>query len=169
MQLCNRIYYSKVCWRLNMFWAAHRSSSGALNFICSLWFTCPCGDWPLPRLRGIWINHPFPTQPWQWPVVKWAYKPEAGNKVQSSWWWAVCRSKHVEPLINFEIINSSTKLHLVGISTELGWEAWCSFLKWWYWVHSEPLVAADVWGVAKKWIYIMWALLLTVVWPGRHD
>jgi len=30
----------------------------------------------------------------------------------------VCRSKNVEPSINFEIINSITKLHLVGISTE---------------------------------------------------
>ena len=38
MQLCNRIYYSKVYWRLNMFRAAHRSLSGALNCICSLWF-----------------------------------------------------------------------------------------------------------------------------------
>jgi len=27
-------------------------------------------------------------------------------------------SKHVEPSINFGIINSVTKLHLVGISTE---------------------------------------------------
>jgi hypothetical protein len=30
----------------------------------------------------------------------------------------VCRSKHVEPSINFGIINSITKLHLIGISTE---------------------------------------------------
>jgi hypothetical protein len=30
----------------------------------------------------------------------------------------VCRLKHVEPLINFGVINSVTKLHLVGISTE---------------------------------------------------
>jgi hypothetical protein len=30
----------------------------------------------------------------------------------------VCRSKHVEPSVNFGIINSITKLHLVGISTE---------------------------------------------------
>jgi hypothetical protein len=30
-QLCNRIYYSKVYWRLNMFQEVHRSSSGALN------------------------------------------------------------------------------------------------------------------------------------------
>jgi hypothetical protein len=29
----------------------------------------------------------------------------------------MCRSKHVEPLKNFEIINSITKLHVVGIST----------------------------------------------------
>jgi hypothetical protein len=44
MQLCNRIYYSKVYWRLNMFRAAHRLSSGALHCICSLWFIYPCGD-----------------------------------------------------------------------------------------------------------------------------
>jgi hypothetical protein len=31
MQPCNRIYYSTVHWRLNMFRAAHRSSSGALT------------------------------------------------------------------------------------------------------------------------------------------
>jgi hypothetical protein len=31
----------------------------------------------------------------------------------------VCRSKHVEPLTNFGIINSIAKLNLVGISTEL--------------------------------------------------
>ena len=30
----------------------------------------------------------------------------------------VCRSKHVEPAINFGIINSITKLHLVGISID---------------------------------------------------
>ena len=33
-----------------MFRAGHRSSSGALNCICSLWFIYPCGDWPLPRI-----------------------------------------------------------------------------------------------------------------------
>ena len=56
IQLCNRIYYSKVYWRLNMFRAAHRSSPGALNCICSLWFIYPCGDRPLPRLIGKWIH-----------------------------------------------------------------------------------------------------------------
>ena len=30
----------------------------------------------------------------------------------------MCRSKHVEPSVNFGIINSITKLHLVGISAE---------------------------------------------------
>jgi len=30
----------------------------------------------------------------------------------------VCRSKHVDPSKNFGIINSITKLHLVGISAE---------------------------------------------------
>jgi len=52
MQLCNRIYYCKVYWRVNMFRAAHRSSS-----------------------------LPFPTQPWQRPVTTWAYKPEAASTV----------------------------------------------------------------------------------------
>jgi hypothetical protein len=56
MQLCNRIYYCTVYWR-HVFREAHRSSSGALNCVCSLWFIYPCGDRPLPRLSGKWISH----------------------------------------------------------------------------------------------------------------
>jgi len=59
MQLCNRIYYSKVYWRLNMFRAAHRSSSGALNCTCSLWFIYPCGDRPLPSLGNGRSSHEY--------------------------------------------------------------------------------------------------------------
>jgi len=110
MQPCNRIYYFKIYWRLNMFWAAYRSSSGAPNRICSLWFIYPCGDWP--------------TQPGQRPVTTWIFKQEAANTVWSSWWWAVRRSKHVEPSINFGIINSITRLHLVGYSTDWHWLSW---------------------------------------------
>jgi len=47
-------------------------------------------------------------QPWQRPVTTWAYKPEAANTVYSSWWWAVCRSKHVELLKKYGVINSIT-------------------------------------------------------------
>jgi len=36
-----------------MFQAAYRSSSGALNCICSLWFIYTCGDRPLSRLSGV--------------------------------------------------------------------------------------------------------------------
>jgi hypothetical protein len=50
IELCNRIYYSTVYWSLNMFRVAHRSSSIALNCICSLRFICPYGDRPLPRI-----------------------------------------------------------------------------------------------------------------------
>ena len=32
----------------------------------------------------------------------------------SSWWWEVCRSKHVEQLRNIGIINSTTRSHLFG-------------------------------------------------------
>jgi len=53
MQLCNRIYYSKVNWRLKKFRATYRSSSGALNCTCSLWFLYTCGDRLLSRLSGI--------------------------------------------------------------------------------------------------------------------
>jgi len=41
MQPSNRIYYSKIYWRFNMFRAAYHSSSGAPNCICSLWFGAP--------------------------------------------------------------------------------------------------------------------------------
>jgi hypothetical protein len=34
--------------------------------------------------------------------------------VLSSWWWAVCRSKHVEQLRNIEIINYITRSHFLG-------------------------------------------------------
>jgi hypothetical protein len=52
MQPCNRIYYSKIYWRLNMLQAAYRSSSRAPNCISSLWFIYPCGYRPLSRLGG---------------------------------------------------------------------------------------------------------------------
>jgi hypothetical protein len=52
MQPCNRIYYSKIYRRLNVFRAAYRSSSGASNCICSFWFIYPCGDRSLSRLGG---------------------------------------------------------------------------------------------------------------------
>jgi hypothetical protein len=94
MQTCNRIYYSKTYWRLSMF----RAASVAPNCICRLWFI-----------------YSVPTQPGQRPVTTWAvYKPEAANTVWSSWWWAVCRSKHAEPSVSFGIINSIIRLHLVG-------------------------------------------------------
>jgi hypothetical protein len=109
MQPCNRIYYSKIYWRLNMFWAAYRLSPEAPNCICSVWFIYPCGDRPWSRLGGNSFH-----QPGQQLVTTWVYKPDAANTVWSSWWWAVCRSKHVEPSLNFGIINSVMGLHLVG-------------------------------------------------------
>jgi len=57
MQPCTRIYYSKGCRRLNMFRAAYRSSSGAPNCICSIWFIYTCGGRPLFRLSGKWIRY----------------------------------------------------------------------------------------------------------------
>jgi len=132
MQTCNRIYYSKIYWRLNMFRAAHRSSSGAPNCICSFWFIyCNKIKDFVYIIRStyyniniiFYIHSPY----YNINIIIWTvyniyeifyliavYKPEAANTVWTSWWWAVCRSEHVEPSINFGIINSITRLHLVG-------------------------------------------------------
>ena len=90
-----------------MFRTAHRSSSGALNCICSLWFIYPCGNRSLSKPVVV------KAEPWQRPVTTWVHKPEAANTVCSSWWWAVSRSKHVGPSINFRIINSVTSCILL--------------------------------------------------------
>jgi len=51
-----------------MFRATHRSLSGALNCICSLWFIYTCSDRLIVKL-------------WQRPVTTWVYKSEAANTV----------------------------------------------------------------------------------------
>jgi hypothetical protein len=55
-----------------------------------------------------------PTKPGQRPFTTFVCKPEFANTVWSSWWCAACRSEHVEPSVNFWIVNSITRLHLVG-------------------------------------------------------
>ena len=65
---------------------------------------------PLVYISMWW---PAVVQPGQRPVTTWVYKPQTTNTVWNSWWWAVCRSKHVKPSINFGIINSITRLYLV--------------------------------------------------------
>jgi len=106
MQFCNRIYYFKVYWTCFERHTAHHQELKTVFAACSLYVHVVTG-----RYQS-WVGKFF------FPVTTWAYKPEAANTVWSSWWWAVCHSKHVEPSINFGIINSITKLHLVGISTE---------------------------------------------------
>jgi hypothetical protein len=85
IQLCNRIYYSKFYWRLNMFRAAHRSSSG----------------WILDNSRSPHghINQRLQIQ----------FRTPDDER---------CAARNMLKLQkNFGIINSITKLHLVGIST----------------------------------------------------
>ena len=61
------------------------------------------------------------------------------------------RSKHVEPLKNFGIINSITKLHLVGISTESSMLHGSMSIKregtvlQWAFKFNIALAAAEVW------------------------
>jgi hypothetical protein len=76
----------------------HRSSSGAQNCNCSLSF----------YIR-LWLPAANSCQQPQTYV-----KPEAEITVLSSWWWAMCHSKHVEQLRSTGIINCTTRSHLVG-------------------------------------------------------
>ena len=50
MQPYNRIYYSKIYWRHNMFRVTYLSSAGAPNCICSLWFIYREGKYSLELL-----------------------------------------------------------------------------------------------------------------------
>ena len=85
LQTCNQIYYSKIYWRLNMFRAAYRSYQELQTVLAASGLYIHVVTGCCPRWMG---SHPA--------------------------WWAVCRSKHVELSINFGIINSITRLHLVG-------------------------------------------------------
>ena len=72
-----------------MFRVAHRSSSGALTVFAA---------------SGLHTH-----------VVTGRSQVWVGTQcVCCGWWWAVCRSKHVELLMNGGIINSITRLHLDG-------------------------------------------------------
>jgi hypothetical protein len=57
MQLCNRIYYSKVYWRLNMFRTAHRSSSGALTVFAAFGLFTHMVAGRRQGWAGKWISH----------------------------------------------------------------------------------------------------------------
>jgi len=87
--------------KLKMFRVTHRPSSGAQNCTSSLWF------WIRERLLDVVVagrrqlsltaasNHNV-QQPFTYA------KPEAASAVLSSWWWGLCRPKHVELYINIE-------------------------------------------------------------------
>jgi hypothetical protein len=90
MQPCIRIYYSTVRWRLNMFRAAHRSSSGAVTLFSAsdlhthvvtgrsqVWVGKPCRSKHVERWTGV------PTQTWLRPVITCVCKPEAANRVRA--------------------------------------------------------------------------------------
>jgi len=92
-----------------MFRATHRPSSGARNCNSSLWFYIrlwlPVAAMARPSQRLATINV-CKTRGWNYNFL-------------SSWWWAVCRPKHVEQLRNIGIINSTTQSHLIGFFYEI--------------------------------------------------
>ena len=73
MQPCNRIYYSNVHWRLNMFRAAYRSSSGALTVFSASGLHTHV----LTGRIKVWV----PTQTWLRPVTTFVCKSEAASTV----------------------------------------------------------------------------------------
>ena len=74
-QPCNRIYYSTVRWRLNMFRAAYRSSSGALTVFAASGLHTHV----VTGRSQVWVG----TQTWLRPVTTCVRKPEAANTVRA--------------------------------------------------------------------------------------
>jgi hypothetical protein len=85
MQPCNRIYYSTVHWRLNMFQAAYRSSSGAVTVFAAFGLQSHV----VTGRSQVWVgtgsasSHPAPTQTWLQPVTTCVCKPKATNTVRA--------------------------------------------------------------------------------------
>jgi len=103
MQPCNRIYYSTVHWQLNMFRAAYRSSSGAL----SVFAASGLHKHVVTGRSQVWVE--TPTQTWLRPVTTCACKPKIANTVR-----APDDERFAAGNMNGGIINSVTRLHLVG-------------------------------------------------------
>jgi hypothetical protein len=77
MQPCNRIYYSTVHWRLNMFREAYRSSSGALTIFAA----SSLHKHEVTGRSQVWVG--VPTQNWLRPVTTYVCKPEAANTARA--------------------------------------------------------------------------------------
>ena len=92
MQLYNRIYHSTVYWRLNMFRAAHLSSSGAPT----LFTTSDLHTHVVTGRSQVWVGTAVPTQTWLLPVTTCLCKPEVANTVgapDDELWPAVVKSE----------------------------------------------------------------------------
>jgi len=79
MQLCNRIYYSKVFLK-----AQHVLSDTPLIIRSCKLYMQPLVYMPIwwPAVaKAEWEMDPFPTHPWQRPITIWAYKSEAAYTV----------------------------------------------------------------------------------------
>jgi hypothetical protein len=74
----------------NMFRATHRPSSEPKTALAASGFSYVEGCWTL--LDNVYQLHVQQPSTYE--------KPEAASAVLGSWWWAVCRPKHVELHIN---------------------------------------------------------------------
>jgi len=119
MQQCIKIYFiciwSSTCFGRHT--AHHKEPKTALAASGFAWvegcWTCSC--WTLTEYEKAQCTFSYST--WQ------HAKPEAVSAVLGSWWWVVCRPKHVELHINMNDIND-TLLHLVGFSMWI--ILWCT-------------------------------------------
>ena len=102
MQQCIRIYYFIFKWSSKCFWrhTAHyqepKTAQAASGFACVEGFwTWRCWtllEYTLPdSVQQLHVQQPSTHA-----------KPEAACAVLCSWWWAVCRPKHVELHINMK-------------------------------------------------------------------
>ena len=108
-----------------MFRAAYRSSSGALTVFAASGLHTRL----VTGRSQVWVG----TQTWLRPVTTCVCKPEAANTVRAPDDERYAPSKHVEPSMNGGIINSVTRLHLVGYFywvTHLNIRIFCKVATW---------------------------------------
>jgi hypothetical protein len=90
MQPCNRIYYSTVHWRLNVFRAAYRSSSEALTVFAN----SSLHTHVVTGRSQVWVGTAVPTQTWLRPTQTWLRPSQVWVRTEFPLWNDYCRSPH---------------------------------------------------------------------------
>jgi hypothetical protein len=96
MEHCVKIYYSMFKWG-SIYFGRHTAHHQQLKTaLAASGFAYMKGCWTLSLLDAVASSNLSVQQAFIYA------KPEAANAVLSSWWWAVCRPKYIEPHLIIE-------------------------------------------------------------------